>query len=357
MNTYRPEISIIIPVLNEAPELTGLFDCLVEQHGIAFEIILCDGGSSDSSLHLMHKRAASAPFSAKIIQTQPGRGFQMNAGTISAESDLFLFLHVDSRFSHPDALRRAVSVFKRKLSGSESLIAARFGLRFLRQSKLPSLAYAFYEAKARLNRGDCIRGDQGFMITRTAFNRLGRFDTTLPFLEDVRLAAAIALHGRWLLLQDEISTSARRFEQEGLYERQVINAIIANAVSIKWDEFFIALPALYRSASESQKIDLFSFLEGIRNLLADKPAVWRRTFWMNTGRYVSENAWQLFFWLDVKRAYKSGVEPGDVHPRHLEFYQNRLKPIFLTGLAAWLAQLTVKIWFRFMLIRGTSRTV
>jgi hypothetical protein len=279
----------------------------------------------------------------------------MNAGADGTESDLLLFLHVDSRFSNADALSTAVSAFKRELDNPEDLIAARFGLRFLRQNSLPSLAYTFYEAKARLNREDCIRGDQGFMLTRSTFDRVGRFDTSLPFLEDVQLAGAVARHGRWLLLPVEISTSARRFEQEGLYERQVVNAIIANAASIGWDDFFSALPGLYRSASEIGKIDLFPFFDGIRFLLADQPDHWRRIFWRNTGRYVSENAWQLFFWLDVKRAFKTGMAPGDVHPRCLKLYERRLEPLFRTGLAAWLAQLAVKIWLRFTLIKGTSR--
>jgi hypothetical protein len=328
---------------------------LSAQRGFTFEIILCDGGSTDGSLQLSREHAEHVPYPVELIKTPPGRGTQMNAGVNKSASDLLLFLHADSRLFGNNGLCEAVSAFRRSLDTSECILAARFGLRFSRQNSLPSLAYTFYEAKARLNRADCIRGDQGLMISRAAFDHLGRFDTSLPFLEDVRLAGKVANNGHWLLLPAELMTSTRRFEQEGFYERQVINAIIANAVAIGWNEFFTALPDLYRTPCDSGRIDLFPFLEGIRKLLTDKPDPWRRTFWQDTGRHVAENAWQLCFWLDVHRAFNAGRGPGEVRPRCLQFYCNRLEPLFKTAFAGWLARKAVQIWFRLMLFRGTSR--
>src|SRR5450631_2618475 len=46
---HNPELSIIVPVLNEAEELPALFATLADQHGISFELIICDGGSSDGT--------------------------------------------------------------------------------------------------------------------------------------------------------------------------------------------------------------------------------------------------------------------------------------------------------------------
>jgi rSAM/selenodomain-associated transferase 2 len=356
MPPQKPDISIIVPILDEVTELPGLLDCLNAQQGVRLEIILCDGGSSDDSLRLTREYAAVAVHPITIIAAPRGRGSQMNSGAEYAGSGLLLFLHADSRFGDNEALRTAVATFRNDSASSDEIRAARFVLRFQRTNMLPSLAYSFYEAKARLNRSDCIRGDQGCMISRTAFNRLGRFDSSLPFLEDVRFAGIVARNGSWQLLPVEMTTSARRFEQEGLYERQVVNAIIANALSVGWNTFFSDLPGLYRSASEGGRIQLHPFLEGIRLLLAAQPHSWRRSFWQATGRHVSGNAWQLFFWLDVRRTFYCGSGADDVQPRFLEFYYRWLAPLFQTGSAAWLAQLLVKIWFRFILIRGTSRT-
>jgi rSAM/selenodomain-associated transferase 2 len=357
MTPQNPDISVIVPILNEAAELPALLDCLAGQRGITFEVILCDGGSVDGSEELIRRHTKHLHFAVTFLNTPRGRGCQMNIGAANANSGLLVFLHADSRFCQSEALRNSVSAFRIRHDSPDRIIAAHFALRFRRQSDIPSLAYSFYEAKARLNRSDCVRGDQGFMILRSTFDQAGRFDTSLPYLEDVRLATTIAREGTWLLLPVEITTSARRFEKEGLYERQIVNAIITNAASVGWEEFFTSLTGLYNCASESGKIELNSFLNGIRILLASKPDHWRHAFWRSTGRYVAENAWQLSFWLDVRRTFRSGGEAGDVKPKCLVFYEKHLKPIFDSRPAAWLAEWLTRSWFRLMLVRGTSRTV
>ena len=144
-----PDISLIVPLLNEADQLPDLFACLAAQEGVPFEVILCDGGSSDGSQQLCRQLGDSAPFAVHSIGTPRGRGRQMNAGAVSARSDLLLFLHADSRFSSPDALRVAVSTGRQMLLGAADPLAARFRLHFRRQDSRPSLAYCFYEGRRR----------------------------------------------------------------------------------------------------------------------------------------------------------------------------------------------------------------
>jgi len=356
MTTTPPEISLIIPILNEAAELPGLFASLAAQEGIILEVLLCDGGSGDGSQQVCRDLGANAAFTVQIITTPRGRGVQMNAGAAIARSALLLFLHADSRFSRTDALRIAVSAYREESEKFAGPVAARFRLRFRRQDARPSLAYCFYESKARLARADCIRGDQGFLFNRTLFNHLGGFDTALPFLEDMRLAAAAAEKAQWLLLPAEITTSARRFETEGLYERQVVNAIITNAVAAGWAELFSALPELYHCSSLSGRLQIFPLLDGIRTLLAAKPASWRRSFWKSTGRHVAGNIWQLFFWLDVRSRFISSCAPDDVTTHRLEWFQRNLERCTRGRLAESITAAAVWIWFRVMLIRHRRST-
>jgi len=346
------ELSIIVPVLNEAAELPCLFENLAQQE-VDFELILCDGGSSDASLSLAAELATSCPFMVRIVRTARGRGIQMNAGAGTAAGELLLFLHVDSRFTAPDALTRAVAAFRKQLAGLDTPpVAARFGLSFRRSNSAPSLAYQFYEAKARLDRSDCIRGDQGFMLARRFFNRLGGFDTALPFYEDVRLAALIAQHGRWLLLPVEISTSARRFETEGLAARQVVNAIIVNNSVVGWDEFFTFLPNLYQCHANTGRLRLFPLLDGIRLQLATQSTKWRRAFWRATGRHVASNIWQLFFWLDVRRAFRANRGPDEVTPSWLNFYHRHLERATRNQLMDIATAAAVRVWFRVLLFKS-----
>lgn len=353
-----PELSIIVPVLDEAAELPQLFETLSAQEGVGFELILCDGGSSDGTRQVATELAAGALFTVRSILTSKGRGRQMNAGAAIATGGLLLFLHADSRFPGRDSLCRGVTAFRSRLAESVSqAVAGRFALRFRRSEASPSLPYLFYEAKARLDRADCIRGDQGFMLSRGFFENLGGFETALPFYEDVRLAALVARHGAWRLLPAEISTSARRFETEGLYERQVVNAIIVNNFLVGWPEFFDSLPGLYRCHAGSGRLRLYPLLEGIRLLLAGQSPRRRREFWRATGRHVAANAWQIFFWLDVRRCFGAGKGPAEVSPRMLGLFERRLAWLFDTPPAACLADVVVRLWFRLLRLKhaGTER--
>lgn len=349
------DLSVIVPVLNEAAELPALFATLAEQRGVAFELIICDGGSSDGSELHSGQPTQAFPAPLRYLRTPRGRGRQMNAGAAVARSGLLLFLHADCRFVGCDALVSAVRAFRSEQASAAAPLAARFALRFRRLEKRPSLAYAFYESKARLNQADCIRGDQGFMLTRSLFRQLGGFDESLPFLEDVRLAFAIEQQARWTLLPATLSTSARRFETEGLCERQVINAIIANAAHMGWDELFPALPGLYRCRAESGRLLLFPLLDGIRTLIAGHDPAWRRRFRLETGRYVAANIWQLFFWLDVRSAFRAGRELPVTPGRWSTYYTRFVEAAALSSPMAIVTALAVQIWFRLLLISSRRR--
>ena len=349
MITTPPELSIIVPVLNDAAELRGLLASLAEQDGASFEVILCDGGSTDETQDLAAKWMTQRCFSLRVIKTACGRGIQMNAGAVAAAGNTLLFLHADSRFTRNDALLSGIQAYRNYRHDTSRPSAARFRLRFRRSDASPSLAYCYHEAKARLNRVNCIRGDQGYLIDRTAFEQLGRFDCSLPFLEDVRLAALLAAEGQWLLLPADISTSARRFEQEGFYERQVVNVIIINSVETGWNELLAALPGLCRCDSASGRLSLFQFLDGVRILINSHDRKWRSSFWQATGGHVAANAWQIFFWLDVRRAFRSGQGADEVEPRWLKLYERLLKPKFESRPAARLAALLTRVWFWWLL--------
>lgn len=358
MNFIVPDISIIVPVLNEAGQLAELLASLKGQSGVTIEVILSDGGSVDGSQKIAAALTADCSFPVKMIGAEAGRGRQMNAGAAIATADLLLFLHADSRFEDQDALLKAVACF-RSTSDVGQPFAARFGLRFRRSEEERSLAYFYYEAKARLQRRDCIRGDQGFLLNRTAFQEAGGFDQSLPYLEDLRLVAATPAWLQWRLLPATVSTSARRFEQEGLLERQTLNAIIVNNFQAGWDEFFRSLAGLYRHHAHDSggKLLLYPILDGINTLLKQAPIEWRRCFWHSTGQHVAGNAWQLFYWLDVRHAFRAGRASAEVQARWLDFYQRRLEPFFLSRPAAFFAQAAVRLWLRWMLFRGTRQRV
>lgn len=318
------ELAIIIPVLNEAGNLPALFATLTRQKRVTFELLIVDGGSTDETPALASSLAASSPFSCRLLNSEQGRAQQLNAGARAAAGRTLLFLHADSNFPDPLALRRGLDALTAE---GDERTAGHFALRFAVPKVHSGFGYYFYECKARLDRPECTHGDQGFLLRRSFFAEVGPFDESLPLLEDTRLAEKIRRQGRWLLLPAEIVTSARRFETEGLYERQLLNALIMNAAATGWDDFFHQIKEVYRPQGLAGRLWLLPFLRAIRGVLRRLP--WRRRLevWLRTGAYVRPNAWQLVFALDSRRNFRRGLPAGEGRAPLLQLFDRCYEPL------------------------------
>jgi rSAM/selenodomain-associated transferase 2 len=322
------ELSVIVPILNEAETLPALFAMLSRQEQVAFELILADGGSTDGTAALAEERAAASPFAIRIVRSEKGRGRQLNAGTRAAVAGTFLFLHADSAFPDALALRRGLDTLAAALARrGDGRAAGRFALRFDVPPDRYGFGYYYYECKARLGRPEGIHGDQGFLLPRTFFGSLGGFDETLELLEDNRFAEAVRREGAWLLLPAEIVTSARRFEAEGLYERQLLNALIMNFAAIGWDDFFRAASGIYRQQDLTGRLRLIPYFRAVRDLLRLCPVRRRFKLWYRTGCYVRPNAWQLVFAFDAHRNFRRGLPAGEGRTPLLDWFDRWYGPL------------------------------
>lgn len=287
-----PEVSVIVPVLDEAARVPALIEGLQAQRGIKLEIILSDGGSRDGSA------AAAEYLGAIVVHAPPGRGAQMNAAAALAMAPFLCFLHADSRLTRPDQLARALHTLKRA-EAQDRRVAGHFTLRFERARHRHRWLYRYMEAKTALNRAGTFNGDQGLLIGASYFRSLGGFDQRLPFLEDQRLSARIHTSGRWVTLPDTLVTSARRFEAEGLYRRYILMALIMGLEYSRLFEFFTRAPHVYRAQADTERLQLSPFIALIRQCLHARSAPERRLIWADVGRYARDNAWQPFYLLDV----------------------------------------------------------
>jgi len=289
------DVSVIIPVLNEAKFLPALMEDLKSQEGVHLEIIAGDGGSADATRDILSR------FGALIVSAKKGRGVQMNAAARQANGRYLLFLHADSRISRSTLIADALASLDRAVQkkGCDN-IAGHFPLRFMQSTPRNPRAFRYLESKTYLNRPQTINGDQGCLISKTYFNRLGGFDETLPFLEDQKLAEKIREKGEWITLPGRLMTSARRFETEGFCRRYLLMAMIMGAFSTGMKDFFRYAPRLYPCPNETGVLLLTPYFRLIRWLMF---RVWGikgsvRT-WYAVGRYVRRNCWQLFFFMDT----------------------------------------------------------
>lgn len=325
LSINNPQLSVIVPVLNEVSLLPELFAILAGQRNVDLEVIISDGGSTDGTGELVGRLAAECPLPVSLVTGGGGRGRQMNAGAARSRGATLLFLHADSTFADDLALRRGVDALNAAIAarGTER-VAGHFALRFRRADERPSLAYYFYACKARLDRRECTHGDQGLLLRRDFFREVGPFDESLPMVAETRLADTVRERGEWLLLPAELLTSARRFETEGLRERQTLNAILMNFAAMGWEPFFREIPQLYRNQDRTCRLQLFPILRGINGLMNALPPKERLSLWYTTGAYVRRNAWQLAYFLDVRRNFRRGLPPGKGDTPLLACYDRHL---------------------------------
>ncbi|WP_116473026.1 TIGR04283 family arsenosugar biosynthesis glycosyltransferase [Zobellella maritima] len=194
-------LSIIIPMLNEAPDLPGLLARL-PLRDCHCEVLLVDGGSRDDSVTI----ARQAGF--RVLESERGRARQMNAGATAASGELLLFLHADTILP-PMAVQAVQSAladgqhqwgrFDVHISGRHPMLAVIGGLMNLR-SRLTGIA----------------TGDQAMFVTRAAFEQVAGFPDQ-PLMEDVELSKRLKRLSPPACLKLKVSTSGRRWESRGLW--------------------------------------------------------------------------------------------------------------------------------------------
>lgn len=352
----KPGLSIIIPTLNEQLTLGNLLICLKKQTDIEIQIIIADGGSQDRTLEIATQYSADG-MDITVLQCEAGRASQMNHGARMARYNTLLFIHSDSHIGQANLLHKGLNhlLLQQTRLGTKD-VAGHFSLVFKQESPFPNKAYYFYESKTTLNRQDTINGDQGFMLHADFFNSLGCFDDSLPYMEDARLARKIFQQGHWVTLPGNLCTSARRFESEGLRQRQTLNAILCNFLHIGFLDFFEYAAQAYQQQDKTRKLQLYPFLQLIHRLLKQKGLRQSLRYWYLTGAYITGNAWQLFFLRDCNNNYQNRFTAGVGPTPWLNRHDRWIKPLLNLAPAKFITALLTVCWFYGLMALSKHRT-
>ncbi len=204
-------LSIVIPTLNAAEDLRRGLPPLAEfgTVGLIRELILADGGSSDETAEIAEAAGAV------LVKASRGRGQQLAAGAGAARGEWLLFLHADTSlrpgwdaavrgFIDDPANARRAGYFRFALD--DSRFAAR-RIEWLVDLRCQALGLPY--------------GDQGLLISREFYNRLGGFKP-IALMEDVELVRRIGRR-RLVMLGATATTSAARYRRGGFWLRPLRN--------------------------------------------------------------------------------------------------------------------------------------
>ncbi len=165
------------------------------------EVIVADGGSRDATRDLARERGA------RVVETRPGRGFQIAGAARQARGDVLLVLHADCRLS-PEAPARILEALNRRPDSPGGCLGMRFAPGPGRSRLIEGLN-AFRAAWLHLP-----FGDQGQFLRREALADLGGFPEQ-ALMEDLELSLRLKGIGPPLYLGGGVAASARRWSGPG----------------------------------------------------------------------------------------------------------------------------------------------
>jgi rSAM/selenodomain-associated transferase 2 len=192
----KPEISIIIPALNEEDSIRETLDALRE-FGDA-EIILVDGGSTDAT------RSIAESYGVRILHAPRGRGAQLQFGGDYATGDILWFLHADTSVP-PDSIDQIKQALK-----DPRVAGGNFTIRFDGARRAAKFLTWLYPNLRKLG---LIYGDSAIFARRAVYRKMGGFKT-FPIFEDLDFVERLKKEGAVVTLPAIVTTSSRRFENK-----------------------------------------------------------------------------------------------------------------------------------------------
>lgn len=199
-------LAIVVPMRGEIAVVPDLVEHLLHWRVRGCEVLVVDGGSTDGSVEAVRRAGL------RVIESEPGRAIQMNAGAASVASDIVLFLHADTRLP-VDADRMVAAAVERGHHWG------RFDVQILGEPAMLRLVSALMNLRSRWT--GIATGDQAIFVRREAFLALGGFPRQ-PLMEDIELSRRLRAQSPPACIAAKAQTSGRRWEAEGVWRTIVL---------------------------------------------------------------------------------------------------------------------------------------
>jgi glycosyltransferase involved in cell wall biosynthesis len=184
-----PAISIVIPSLNQGGFLETAIQSVLAQQIPGLELIVMDGGSSDTTRDVLAKYAPS--LAHHVSHPDAGPAAALNAGFRTASGDVFGVLNADD-FLLPGSLNIVTRAFE---SRPDAGVISGHGYFALPDGELGVPLFSDLWDRTAFRYGACVLVQPATFFRRAAFDRAGGFPQTGRICWDMELWAAMARTG------------------------------------------------------------------------------------------------------------------------------------------------------------------
>ncbi len=197
-----PEISIIVPTLNEGDNISSVLRQLMDQVDDAVELLVVDGGSTDRTV------ALASEFAQVLSAPGRGRATQMNHGAEASRSAILLFLHADTYLP-----AGAIELLRTGFWHS-SRQWGRFDVQLSGNGFMFRVISFCMNLRSRVT--GIATGDQALFMKRGAFEQVGGFPQ-IDLMEDVAICKALKRVSGSYRVKNSVTSSSRKWEGEGVF--------------------------------------------------------------------------------------------------------------------------------------------
>ena len=201
-------ISFIIPAYNEEQCLAETIDALHQAGlalGEAYEVLVADDGSTD-------KTAAIAAGKGALVVSVAHRQIAAtrNSGAMASTGEFLIFIDADT-LVNPQVVQFAVKAMRQGAVGG--------GAGMLFDEPTPFYARLMLRVVVHVFRWLGVATGCYLFCTRTAFVAVGGFDEKYFGAEEIVMSRALKRQGRFVILKQAVTTSARKLRTYSVYEQ------------------------------------------------------------------------------------------------------------------------------------------